>query len=131
MIDAQEWEAMSMLPNRAAKLMINAPLHPANSEKVWSSVWNQKQKEALKLDANEVDEAIQAQRVSNKHNKKKKKSSSATSSRRRARPGRAKSLTNWLSNLKMGGMVESEVNTISREALMGKGYQEKKKASKN
>ena len=119
--DVEKLDTMKRLPKRAERLMLSVPLHANNSKQVWSSIWDRKQS-APKLDSNEIVEAIQAQRVNNKGKKKP--------TPKKTRPGRAKSLTNWLSTLKVGGMVESEVNSITCEVLLGKDYKEKKKALK-
>ena len=127
-VDVQKLDTIKKLPKRAARLMISVPLHANNNKKAWSSVWDRKEC-TPKLDSNEIVEAIQAQRV-NKEGKKKPAA-------KKTRPGRAKSLTsakaltNWLSTLKVGGMAESEVNSMTCEALLGKDYKEKKKTLKS
>ena len=119
-MDQQKQLAVTNLPRRAASLMISVPLHANNNKKGWSTVWNQK--ESLpELDSNEVMEAIQAHRVSNKDKKPKPKKS---------RPARAKSLTSWIPTFKMGGMMESDLYSKTWETLLGEGYKQKKKSTR-
>jgi len=123
-------QAVMMLPKRAAALMVATPFCiSGGNTNGWSSVWKGNDELQKPLDAVELTNVIQAQRMNDKTAKKMKQKAAKNKPRQsRQRRDKSSSLRSWIPTaVNFGSMTKSDFNTATCEHLLGKGEKEKKR----